>query len=542
MLTTVSRSHNVGRCNVRLLTLWVVVQVAIPSTGQDLPHFGGSVAVTITTVDAVVTDRNGRSVHGLKPSDFVVTEGRNERKITNFSEYSDGDPNGLSASTARETAGDAREARTVLIVFDCGNLTQIQAQPLFAALRSLIDSMRPTARVSVVTLQPGFRTQLRLSTNAEEVANVLNALELEATTRKARLKDVTADGASSDFFQEMASFQRSRNSNSEPVPASEAEPLRHVIDTRRRNYILRSVFSEYTAVEGKKAAILVSDQINPGDDRSDINNTFSIVEDIGESASRAGFTLYAVHPLGQESLLSDASKESLIPIAKVRLAYNKTFQERTGLTLLSEPSGGAAFYGPAAAKSLRDTVANDLNNYYSIGFQRARGDRDREPSPITVRVRDRSLRVRSRRLISSGSEEEAVRDRVVGNLFDPIARQELKISVGVGALGKPQRGKLWRIPITIAIPTRQLVYSTTPQLGRSARLSIFVTAIDGNGDVAPITQKRLSFAAPIESEIAYELQIDLRRADHIVSVAVLDEYGSQEGYSRVVVAVPSDVR
>src|SRR5258706_16397989 len=59
---------------------------AFASAGEEPPRVKSSVELTLTNVDVVVTDRNGKHVEGLLAADFDVAQDGRPMVVTNFQE------------------------------------------------------------------------------------------------------------------------------------------------------------------------------------------------------------------------------------------------------------------------------------------------------------------------------------------------------------------------------------------------------------------------------------------------------------------------
>ena len=70
-----------------LVLLFALPFPAVAQTTPIIPHAGESIEVSIVNVDTVVTDKQGRRVHGLRRDDFEVYENGIRQPITNFAEY-----------------------------------------------------------------------------------------------------------------------------------------------------------------------------------------------------------------------------------------------------------------------------------------------------------------------------------------------------------------------------------------------------------------------------------------------------------------------
>ena len=62
-----------------LLLLSIAVSTSANAQAPVIPHAGETIEVSIVNVDTVVTDRQGRRVHGLRKGDFEIFENGSRR-------------------------------------------------------------------------------------------------------------------------------------------------------------------------------------------------------------------------------------------------------------------------------------------------------------------------------------------------------------------------------------------------------------------------------------------------------------------------------
>lgn len=75
------------------------------------PGAGERMEVRIIEIDAVVTDRNGKIVQGLKREDFELRENYRSQPISNFQEIRLPQPNDVVAASSIDGGGEEVTAR-----------------------------------------------------------------------------------------------------------------------------------------------------------------------------------------------------------------------------------------------------------------------------------------------------------------------------------------------------------------------------------------------------------------------------------------------
>src|ERR1700686_5458924 len=90
-----------------LLLLLATSFPARPQTTTPIPRAGETIEVSIVNVDTVVTDRQGRRVHGLRKQDFEIYENGVRQRIPNSAEYaSEREATAAGVATPSTLAGE----------------------------------------------------------------------------------------------------------------------------------------------------------------------------------------------------------------------------------------------------------------------------------------------------------------------------------------------------------------------------------------------------------------------------------------------------
>src|ERR1043166_513678 len=90
-----------------LLLLFLAVPTSAAPQTSAVPHAAESVEVSIVNVDAVVVDKQGNRVQGLRRDDFEIFENGVLQPITNFAEYSSAPRQQQPAATVSGQIGRA---------------------------------------------------------------------------------------------------------------------------------------------------------------------------------------------------------------------------------------------------------------------------------------------------------------------------------------------------------------------------------------------------------------------------------------------------
>lgn len=557
--------------------IWPLVLTLLAASDPQVPRVRGSVELTITNLDVVVTDAKGRRVHGLKADDLEVLHNGRPVSITNFQEY--GEEAALAPAPAPQPSPaetspvpaplapasvveGSRPPRTVILFVDRLRLPDPENRDaFFGAVEDLLRRVvGPRDRAMIVSWERSLRTVVPFTGDLSALEAGLGRLARASTglpDEKAALETLTADAA---WFQLVATA----SGGAAPTGAGFGERLaasQAYYEMQSKTAAIKGLLSVLGGVEGRRVLILASHRFSryagleynlgprarAGDPLSTDAKEFDairLLDSVAESANAHGVTMYGLHPERQEDVFSSAADHpSLNPGLADAVRGGRellvTGNEAEALEFVAEKTGGLVAMGADVA-SVLPRVAEDLESYYSIGYSAPPGKPDRAVK-VTVRAKDRSLEVRSRRAFVEKSDDVRMKDRVLSNLYVKEPPTRLEISVVPrpkdGAAKKAKR----RLDVQVRIPIRSL--ALVPGAGVSkGSFSVYVASAGPDGALSEVTRQLRPFeirAADLEraraSFYTYELQLEVDGKGAIVSVGVLDEVGKEAGFTRCLV-------
>lgn len=324
----------------------------------------------LVSVPAVVTDRTGRPLTGLKAADFQVYEDGRPQKIANFS--------------------TTEAPFEVVLLLDTSGSTREDVGLIRAAARAFVEALRPGDRVAILA----FNTK-------KEGSDQLAAVELKAplTDDRELLEDAV-----------------------ESVGASNGTPF---YDSLTK--VARDVFREQPTEQtrGRRALVALTDGVD--------STSESSFEEAREQLKRSGVVSYFVmvntEDYVEDRLMQDCEDGGALRLSNTqlqryrrviapgaaaedfsnfcrmgqfeRMHASRTLYQvaRSEMASLARESGGKTF--PAA--DLRDArrafrqVAEDIGTQYSIGYYSTNTARDGTFRKINVQVRTvKDAQVRAR--------------------------------------------------------------------------------------------------------------------------------------------------
>lgn len=531
---------------------------------SDAPRIAASAEVSILGIDVVVTDENGRPVHGLTAADFEIRHGGKPVVITNFHEErreearavpgepAGMDPSGVAAIGAVETV--SRQPRKVVVFVDRLHLPEPnRRRELFDGVKGFLAKALtgPGDEAMVVSWGDSVRVVRSFTDDLVALDETLDAVARRVARLDGQAIEVAELAARDFWFDTIAADPRVGGTVGSTEISREIGALQAYGTMKAKVTALRGLVALMAGMEGRKSLVLVAHHFGryPGREffvgpRSAPIGAFKerdgkpLLEELAAAANASGVTLYGIYPYERAALASAADSAALNPSIS-SAAYGSGFDaiwmnEMAGLDFVTEKTGGSTAGHPGELPRFLDQVASDLGSYYSLGFP-ASGTR--KPEAVKVRVKREGLTVRTRTTVAERTAEERLTDRALANLFAPDANARIGISVAAGE-AKPA-GKKYRIPLEVRIPLGALVRLPGPAAAKG-KFSVFVVAATPKGDFSEVVRRRQEFevkrgeeAKADASHLTYTLEVESDAPAPRISLAVWDEIGGEAGFAIV---------
>ncbi|HEY5073562.1 MAG TPA: VWA domain-containing protein [Pyrinomonadaceae bacterium] len=318
------------------------------------------VETQLVTVPAVVTDRNGRPMAGLRAENFVVLEDGKEQRVTNF------------ATT--------EAAFEIALLLDTSGSTREELGLIRDAANAFINALRPGDRVGIVAFNNVFRNGSPLAT-----VDVLSGLESDRKVLRAAIENLgTSNGT--PFY----------------------DGLGRVAD---------QVFRDPPSKEmrGRRAVVALTDGVDSSSD--------SGYDDARAKLVRAGVACYFIQvnteDYVEDRLLKDCQDDGRLTLSAKQLerfrslfapqAQKEDYQDfcrmgqfermdisrqlynlaRKEMGAMARDSGGRAFAAnnQQEAQAAFAQVANEIGTQYSLGYYPSNKTRDGRFRQIKVEMR-----------------------------------------------------------------------------------------------------------------------------------------------------------
>ena len=544
------------------VTLCLALVVA-SAVAQNETFFSEVLEVRVTNVDVIVTDRSGKPVTGLTKEDFELYENGVKKEISNFLELrGKGAPTPARAAapvegqTAIAGADDIRR-RDITIFIDNAVLQPHRRNLMMPHLQRFIDeNVRGGDTVAIVTWAKSLKLELEPTSDRAAISAALDRV----------MKVANFNAAPSDkeeFFQRVEFLIRAnaalgmKPSWLEVINEARTYAMTRMHELKQRVEAVRSIASWRRGVDGRKIMVMLTEEMppNPADEvflyldarRDMFNNPGNamadaqefvyptLAEDVAAAANSAGVTLYPIQLAGKESNspMAERGADSNPRVYTHVPSYQPTVIPN--LPSIAVATGGVAITGTDNWQHAFNTISNDLESYYSLGY-RSEGERRDQMKSIEVKLRKRGYNVRTRKAVIERSITSEMHDAVAANLFRPSATNDLSIKAAVGsAAPKDPEAVVYPVTITIPMDKLTLVPEGNDLFGRFALYAAFVRK---DGAVSKIAQQPGQVRFPAETlkrrkELTVKFDVTTDPQTDGISVGVMDELSRATGFASV---------
>jgi hypothetical protein len=491
-----------------LLLLLIVFPISAPAQTPVIPHAGETIEVSIVNIDTVVTDKQGRRIHGLHKEDFEIFENGVRQPVTNFAEYaSQREVAAGVAATALTATGAAQTApqppppqtRTIIVFVERFQLPSFRSDPLFSAMKKLLhETVRKGDRVMVVSWNKGILGMRQDFT--DDLVRIDKAIEAIADRTTTVSHDEMADlereiDSITTFEQEAGDFGGGKSIGRPEIPresglsffieeASRFTAKNALLDEQRKVQTLNALMRSNGGTDGRKILLLATHRLSmyagaeaffiagsvvlPSDFRSDFDAK-PLIRSLIETANANGFAIYPVYAegLGSNPAMTSEFKgrqrdgrngaPSIASVSYDALVLNN---ETPMLEYVAKETGGMSAWGSPDVTRLLPGIGEDFASYYSLAYRATQGNA--AARRIEVKVKDPKLTVRARTQYLPKSDSTRMDDRVIATLFGNAPPSSFEVTVRL-AQPKLDEKKHYVTPVTIEVPVSAL--TTLPGAG-----------------------------------------------------------------------------
>ena len=373
------------------------------------PKFKSTTA--LVEVDAIILDKDGKFVPGLKAEDLELREEGKPQQIQQFYMVTHDRAQRSDLPEAAQMP-DALPAnhRVFVILFDEGHLANDSLLRSKAGAEKFISEQLGPGDVGGVYLD-GAMYKGRMTTDRAELISGVRAVHPAFDNRQALLApfrefprvpnevDATrvADGAR-ELVNEIAKAACKEDPPA-CVSAGGQGAIENQIEMKSRLYVrqarmltsqtlqnLRMVVRGLAHFPGRKTVVFMTEGFYVEESRSQL-------EQISAQASRAGITIYSIDGRGNINQMS--SNPDVVRMERARSIALDTGTD--GPTILTAGTGGFMVSGIDDMSRAFGMVVRDTSTYYVIGYQPANAKMDGKFRRIELKSKVPGLKIRARR-------------------------------------------------------------------------------------------------------------------------------------------------
>jgi len=560
----------------RIVIAAAIVLSAAVSLAQQAAE---SIEVRVVNVDVVVRDRAGKPVTGLTKADFEIYENGQKREISNLYEVR---APATPATPAVKTAAPAEPApaeteppveirpRNIVMFVDNYSLTPFRRDKVLQSLQKFIAAnLNPqdlvmivlcTQQVKVIT--PFTSDRKVIQAGIESIRKSVGAgqnRDASLAQLKDRVNQFIDAGKEPAAGGPKLSFSEYYSMSSTLVDAFVDE---EILSSRNTLGALGNTAAALSGLEGKNIIVFAGAHLpeNPGRELYQwLYNVFSpyiptltissefvsgragsmqhySIEEAAKQASANNVALYMIDAADARDSVSAENREGIDKVEQFASFTNTASAYQT----LARISGGMALTNSDNFDSAFQTLAADLNAYYSLGFRpsSATGTIGR----IEVKMKNPAYRFRARETYMSKPPvaEDEMGSRVIANIYKPDPRNLWEVSVTPGAPEK--EGSEYRVPFVVSCaPTITLAPQGENLVGT---FTVYVVVGNGNG-TSKVIKNVHTMKVPADAEddfrekrMTYKAVISMSPGENVLSVAVVDQANNNAGFAKAKVTIP----
>ncbi|HEV2843875.1 MAG TPA: VWA domain-containing protein [Thermoanaerobaculia bacterium] len=531
--------------------------VTIPAAAQEpqAPSiFGEQIDVRVVNVEAVVTDRQGNRVQGLRPEDFRLKVDGKTVPVEFFNEVRGGqaialgEGGGDSAVKGLPSLAPGSPVGTSYLVF-VDNFFALgpRRDVVLRSLKEQLSRLGPEDRMAIVSYDGGGVQMLSSWSNSSQQLG--RAIE-QAIGQPAKGLNRRA---------ELQSFESLRRLGGEPVSRGARSSFAQRLDVEEEEFVYfvasqveravtaaTSTLRGFASPPGRKVMLLLSggwpfsptDYVINNPNRPvlarDLPSGDEMFRPLVDTANRLGYTIYTVDVPGVEASVVDASRQGP-SLGGINIREQ---ENQAALQFIAAQTGGEALLNARSEAALQ-TAEADTRSYYWLGFTPSWQGNDKRHK-VEVEVTRPGLRIRSRSNFLDLSRKVETAMMVESAMMFGGAPDQASLPMKVGQVVLSGRREM-EVPISLAIPAEAV--TLVPLNGKQvAEVELRVAAMDVRGGRAPMPVIPVTLSADEAPKagtfIRYDTKIKLRRMPHTLTVAIFDPLSGKLLTAKADVAPP----
>jgi VWFA-related protein len=507
-----------------------------PSAGDDRVV---QLSVELVQVDAVVTDKKGRSVTDLKPEDFEVFEDGRPQQITYFSYVnaaaSSPAPSTPAPSTATGPASgppvrlkQEQVRRTIVLIADAPGFEG--AHLAQEAMRKFVnEQMQPGDLVSIVQSRLGARSIQSFTGDKRELLAAIERVRWSPRFGSVSISlDSSADCDDAKGSSRGGPSGGPGGASAAAIDFNDGSAARAESFTRGSLGVIYAVARSLEDMPGRKAIVLLSEGY-PYQLGKCSNRVEKALNALVDTVNRAGVAIYTIDVRGLIVTFPGAEIGGSIDVGDVvENRHLNLLQSQAILSMLAKESGGKFFHNNNDLAGAIRKAADDQNGYYLIGYEPGESTFSKTEGgkafhKLSVRVKRSDLVVRSRTGFYGVTDAEARAvpraqgAQLLRAAMSPFGADGLRLSLAPVFADDAQNGP--HVNCLLHFDARDLSFVEGPNGTRTVKVELLLLLLDEFG--APVSMYAVPYAIQVDAKtfesvlrdgIDYSMVIPVKRA------------------------------
>lgn len=537
---------------MRYLLTCLILLSPLSLLSQASPEFGEVVEVHLIPLQVLVRDAKGKPVFGLTKDDFIVYEDNKEQVITHFAEIRQRIPQQVFSSVKEKPAEEAPSKPATLediqeryfFYIDNLNIHPLQRNRVLNDLITFVrERIKPGIKGMVISFSRSLKIETPLTDDVEQLIQAIEAQKEhtgEGLQRISSRQDVLERVKEAKLFSQKIGLVRGYAATiyNEMVFTLQAlQDMLLALKGLKGRKVLLYVSSGLPETPGYELFYYLAGEY-PQDnpfiymDQYNLNSKYKALINLANSAS---VNLCMMDVSGLRALSGEGIAETRY--GGTELDYTVESHNLTDpLKLLAEETGGVAIVNTNDFKGGFQKIADVVDNYYFIGYQRSQAFEDRYHQ-IQVKLRDKKKHyvLSYKKGYLEKSLRTSVADRIIANLIFPEETNPLGLTISFQQPRLKEEG-VYILPMILELPYNKL---TLLKRGDrfTGKIRIGFVAKDARGDRSEVAWKEHAFNIPEDiyehikdGSFKYQVELLIRGGGHRVSVGVVDELSTLQSY------------
>jgi VWFA-related protein len=514
------------------------------------------VTTNLVQVDAVVTDKTGKQITNLRPSDFEVVEGGRARDIVGFS-YVDLKTN--APVTGNNRAANARNEatppqlhalrpesvrRAIAIVVDDFGLSFESIAHLRTALEKFVSEQTEASDViAVVRASGGPGSMQQFTSNRAQVIATIKRLRWYQTGR----------GGAAALDSMLASERDDVGLDLQGYSSSHPPDLSHKEFFGGSLGALGFVIDRLAKFPGRKSIVLISENLPLTSREAQAGGATHALDRLIELANQHSIVISTMDARGlpKSGLTADDNQFNLAANQvdkRTRERFQKFTVAQDALNYIAQKTGGIFVSNENDLNDGLRRIIDSEQGYYLLAFRPDDADKERPDRTyrVTLRLKQPDLVLRSRstfRRFARAPEEARTQtktDVLRDALGSPFVKEDVRLKVTALFTGRLQ------LKVLVHVDARDITFTESPDGSHKASFDLAVVAFDDNGKIAqellrsePVIVPAKHYEQALRDGLAYTIGVPLEKAGpYQVRVAVRDDETGRLGSDSQFVEVP----